>query len=1053
MSEPSHARVRELFDRASELPLGARSDFLAQACGTDSALRVRVETLLAAGDDARFLADPTAPNVGSTRVFQARGLEHAQGLKEETPGAWIGPYRLVKQIGEGGFGVVFLAEQEQPVARRVALKIVKLGMDTRQVVARFEVERQALALMDHPHIARVIDAGATDSGRPYFVMEYVAGRTITTYCDEEHLTIDARLELFEQVCNAVQHAHSKGIIHRDLKPSNILVATVDGSPQVKVIDFGIAKATQQKLTDKTLFTEHQQVIGTLQYMSPEQAGGSLDIDTRTDVYALGVVLYELLTGTTPFDTHTLHDAFLSEIQRMIREVDPPKPSTRLNQSVDTLPGVAARRRIEPKRLGTMVRGDLDWIVMKALEKDRARRYESAHGFGQDLRRYLQGEAVVAAPPSALYRLRKFSRRNRVAVLAGTAVAAALVVGVVAFAWQANIARQERDLARVAQAAEAQQRLIAEEQRAEAARQQALAESNAEAERAARQRAVSIADFVTEALRAADPNYGGKQGLSVADAMEQAVKKLDEGAFPEAPDIEATLRGVIADVLYRNARAADALPLAEQALAIWERTPSVNQVNIARSLNLVATIQQNLGRLDVAEPLFQRALEMQEALHPGDHPEVTKSLNNLGMVRTHLGRLDSAEELLARAVAMQERLDPGDNADLAMNLNNLASVTEDLGRRQEAIPIFERSLAMYDRLYDAHPELAMSLYNIAQTYIGMNRMQDAAAQMDRALAMYRTLFAGDHPDVARAISGAANTRRVLGRPAEAEALERESLEMRKRLFSGDHPEVALGLQALAQALKDAGKHADAEPVADELVAMRRRMAPSGNPYTTRALDLAAAIQEGLDRTAEAEPMLAECVEILTRFYGADHPDIARAQNRHARVLAELGRADEAIAASTDALAMMQRGIPGDHPMVASSLASFGIVYEKAKRAAEAEARFAEALAMARRYWKGDHYDVARALGHHARVLDSLGRKDEARAEFAEAIAMERRRVPGGSVDTASALYAAGSSLLASGDAEAALPLLEEAVSVGERVLDAKSSRLADYRAKLAACRAK
>jgi len=1048
MTDPNHERVRDLFGRALELDRAERAPFLDAECGADRALRERVEALLGAADDERFLTAPTAPG-------------HALASKsEEGPGTLIGPYRLIRQIGEGGFGIVFLAEQLHPVTRRVALKIIKLGMDTKQVVARFEVERQALAMMDHPHIARVIDAGATETGRPYFVMEYVPGRAITHYCDEENLSIDSRLELFEQVCQAVQHAHSKGIIHRDLKPSNILVATVDARPQVKIIDFGIAKATSQKLTEKTLFTEHQQVIGTLQYMSPEQASGSLDIDTRTDVYALGVILYELLTGSTPFDLHTMQDAFFSEIQRLIREVDPPKPSTRLNQSSETIASVAARRRVEPKRLGLLVRGELDWIVMKALEKDRTRRYESAHGLAEDLRRFLGGDAVVAAPPSALYRLRKFSRRNRATVTAVSAIVAALLIGAVAFAWQASVAREQRDAAVVAREAEAEQRRIAEdqrriadEQRAEAGRQQALAESNADAERAARKRAEAIADFVADALRSADPNYGGEQGISVTQAMEQAVKQLDSGAFRDERDIEATLRGVIADVLYRNARPADALPLAEQALAIWEQTPSEDRGNVPRSLNLVATIQQNLGRLDVAEPLFERALALHEELHAGDHAEVVMSLNNLAMVRAHMGRMDAAEALLVRAVEMQERLNRGDTADLAMNLNNLANLVQNLGRRTEALPLFERSLAMYDRLYDAHPELAMSLYNIAQTYIAMNRIGDAEAQMDRALAMYRTLFAGDHPDVARAMGGVANVRRVLGRIAEAEETARASLAMRRRLFPGDHPEVALGLDSLAQILKDAGKSVDAEPVVDELVAMRRRLVPSGNPVTARALDLAAAIREDLGRAAEAEPMLAEAVEILTRFYGTDHPDIARAQNRHARLLGELGRIDEAIAASTEALAMMKRGFQGDHPSVATAIASLGVVYRSAKMHDEAEPRFAEALAMARRYWKGDHFDVARSLVNHARSLDELGRKDEARREFEEAVAMERRRMPKGSADTASALYAAGSSLLANDDAQAALPLLEEAVSIGERVLDAQSGKLADYRARVTECRAK
>ena len=367
----------------------------------------------------------------------------------EVLGTRIGPYKLLQLIGEGGFGSVYMAEQEKPVLRKVALKIIKLGMDTRQVIARFEAERQALAMMDHPHIARVLDAGATDSGRPFFVMDLVKGEPITAYCDRHSLSIDQRLELFGQVCNAVQHAHTKGIIHRDVKPSNVLVSTQDGRPCAKVIDFGIAKATTSKLTEKTLFTQHNQLIGTLEYMSPEQAEGSLDIDTRTDVYSLGVLLYELLTGSTPFDSARLRSAAYAEIQRIIREVEPPTPSARIGQSSATLSAVAAHRHVEPARLGGLVRGELDWIVMKALDKDRARRYETANGLGDDISRFRTGQAVVAAPPGALYRASKFVRRNRVAVAAVSAVVAALALGLATAAWglwherQANAILRDR----------------------------------------------------------------------------------------------------------------------------------------------------------------------------------------------------------------------------------------------------------------------------------------------------------------------------------------------------------------------------------------------------------------------------------------------------------------------------------------------------------------------------------------------------------------------------------------------------------------------------------
>ena len=437
-------KVQEIFEYVIDIDGAERARYLASACGDDAALRAEVEGLLRAHEGAaKFLASPTAEGGLASKSASAATIA-APPL--EGPGTRIGPYKILQAIGEGGFGSVFMAAQEKPVSRKVALKIIKLGMDTRQVVARFEQERQALAMMDHPNIAKVLDAGATETGRPFFVMELVKGDPIVEYADKNNLSIEDRLELVAQVCSAVQHAHTKGIIHRDIKPSNILVSTQDGRPHTKVIDFGIGKATASKLTDKTLFTEHKSLIGTPEYMSPEQAGGNLDIDTRTDVYSLGVLLYELLTGTTPFSGKELRSAAYAEIQRIIREVDPPKPSTRISHNTDTIDSVAARRHTEPRRLGTLVRGELDWIVMKALEKDRQRRYETASGLMMDIKRYLSDEAVLAAPPSHAYRFKKFVTRNKGAVLAGGAVAATLILGLAGTAWQARVANGQRDAA-------------------------------------------------------------------------------------------------------------------------------------------------------------------------------------------------------------------------------------------------------------------------------------------------------------------------------------------------------------------------------------------------------------------------------------------------------------------------------------------------------------------------------------------------------------------------------------------------------------------------------
>jgi len=358
------------------------------------------------------------------------------GPLREGPGTTIGRYKLLQLIGEGGFGSVFMAEQARPVHRKVALKIIKLGMDTRAIIARFEAERQALAMMDHPHIARVLDAGATETGRPYFVMELVKGHPITEYCDANHLSVSERLDLFMQVCRAVQHAHQRGIIHRDIKPGNVLVSTQEGRAFAKVIDFGVAKALADRLTEKTLFTEFDQFIGTPAYMSPEQAAGTLDIDTRTDVYSLGALLYELLTGSAPFDARELRSAAYEEMRRIIREVEPPKPSTRLSQSMQTLSSVASNRHTEPKRLGGLVRGELDWIVMKALEKDRARRYESANELAADISRHSAGEPVIAAPPTAFYRLRKLAGRHKAALAMVAAIFVVLIAGAWVSTWQA-----------------------------------------------------------------------------------------------------------------------------------------------------------------------------------------------------------------------------------------------------------------------------------------------------------------------------------------------------------------------------------------------------------------------------------------------------------------------------------------------------------------------------------------------------------------------------------------------------------------------------------------
>jgi len=459
---PSLKEQEEIFDAARLISDGgARRSYLERACGSDTELRKRVEVLLGAMNHAEdFFA------AGSSVVHGLGGELHALTIGGEVDtqvGTKIGPYKLLERIGEGGCGVVYMAEQEKPVRRRVALKIIKLGMDTKSVIARFEAERQALAMMDHPNIARVLDAGATETGRPYFVMELVRGFKITEYCDANKIDTDGRLHLFTQVCQAIQHAHQKGIIHRDIKPSNILVTLHDGTPVPKVIDFGIAKATEVQLTEKTLFTAYAQIIGTPAYMSPEQAEMSgLDIDTRADIYSLGVLLYELLTGRTPFDAKQLLQAGFDEMRRTLREREPQKPSTILTTlQNDELTATAQHRHAEPPKLISQLKGDLDWIVMKALEKDRKRRYETSNALAMDIQRYLNNEPIVARPPSRTYRLQKLVRRNKVVFASGLAIALALLCGLTTSTWLFFLERQARKRAVEAERTQAELREVAE----------------------------------------------------------------------------------------------------------------------------------------------------------------------------------------------------------------------------------------------------------------------------------------------------------------------------------------------------------------------------------------------------------------------------------------------------------------------------------------------------------------------------------------------------------------------------------------------------------------
>jgi serine/threonine protein kinase/Tfp pilus assembly protein PilF len=719
-------------------------------------------------------ADPTNPHATVT----AQALRHALG---EQPGDLIGPYRLLQLLGEGGFGFVFLAERRDPFVQRVALKVVKPGMDSRAVLSRFEQERQALAVMDHPNVARVFDAGTTASGRPYFVMEHVGGEPITTYCDRHKLTIRQRLELFIPVCDAVQHAHHKGIIHRDLKPSNILVFIRDDAPVPKVIDFGVAKAISHTLTDKTIFTETGQLIGTPEYMSPEQAEmGATDIDTRSDVYSLGAVLYELLSGTLPFDPAQLRSGGYNHIQQVIREIDPPKPSTRLTSlGAAAADDVARVRRAQRAALAAELRHELDWIPLKALRKDRTERYNSPADLVRDIRNYLDGRPLEAGPESAAYRFRKIVRRNKGPVFAASLVLAALLLGLAGTGWGLVTARRH--------ASEA----IAAEERSEA-----------------------ILGLLQSALRQNRP-------------PSEAMFTSDEGEnlFEGRPEVEAELRLSVAEILNNNGHSTEALQVAQRALNILRGQHPGDNRAVALAMNQVALALQESDRPDEAEPMFRETLAMLRRLAPGDDAEVAKVMNNLAGSLYKQGRLADAKQLFQESLAMRQRLYPGDNAEVASGLNNLALAERDLGELTDAEALFRQSLAMHQRLFPHdHPRVAQALNNLGFVLQSLHRPGEAEPRFREAVEMNRRLFAGDNPDTARYINNLAFVLNETDRPGQAEPLFREAAAMQQRLLGDDSPEVANTLKNLARCLEKLDRIPEAVDAATRAVTICATLPP-------------------------------------------------------------------------------------------------------------------------------------------------------------------------------------------------------------------------------------
>jgi eukaryotic-like serine/threonine-protein kinase len=763
-----------------------------------------------------------------------------QSNSEQLDGTTIGPYRLVHLVGAGGMGDVWLAEQTEPVRRQVAIKIIKAGMDTAQVVARFELERQALALMEHSSIARVLDAGATPQGRPYFVMEYVRGEPLTDYCVKHRLSIGARLDLFAQVCDAVQHAHQKGIIHRDLKPSNVLVALQQDRPIPKIIDFGVAKATAQPLIDASFRTRLGAVIGTPEYMSPEQAEMSgLDVDTRTDVYALGVILYELMTDTLPFDARTLRTKGLDDVRRTIREVDPPRPSERvLSASAAT-----SQERAENSRLATRLKRDLDWITMMALEKDRTRRYQTAHELALDVRRHLSGEAVIAAPPSTAYRFRKFVHRHRAGVAATAFLALFAAASLTAIGFQAHRISEERDRAnREASTAKAVTAFLQDD---------LLAQASAEGQ--------------------ATPGTAPDPNLTVRAALDRAAERL-VGKFSAEPLVAASLHSTIGDAYKNLGLYAQAEPHLEAAVDLRRRTLGEADRETLIATSSLGDLYRLEGEYEKAEEVLKNVMSVGRRVLGEDDVATQRAINNLGIVYRYLGRYDDAEPLYISSLEHARRTRGNQDIETLTSMNNLGMLYQLEGRPEAADKLFVPAIDLSTTaLGKEHPVTVTLMNNLALSYSRQGRYAEAERLYLVVLDFAKRVWGEQHPNTLTTMANLASVYTGQGRYAEAEPLL-ESAEAIGRITQGDeHPNTLLSRKKLADLYTAEGKYVEANALSSAVLEARRRVLGEEHPATLESMAGSADILLKEHKAPEAETLLASALASRRRVLGTAHPD--------------------------------------------------------------------------------------------------------------------------------------------------------------------------------------
>jgi serine/threonine protein kinase/tetratricopeptide (TPR) repeat protein len=1013
----------------------AQAAFLDRACAGDAGRRERVEALLRAYRAAgNFLeSGPPASEPSTT---------HGEPIGER-PGTVIGPYTLREQIGEGGMGLVFVAEQKQPVRRKVALKVIKPGLDSKLVIARFEAERQALALMDHPHIAKVFDGGTTQTGRPYFVMELVKGTPITDYCDTHRLTTRDRLTLFLDVCQAVQHAHRKGIIHRDLKPSNVLVEVHDVRPVVKVIDFGIAKAVGQQLTDHTLYTGVAQLVGTPLYMSPEQAGlSSLDVDTRSDVYALGVLLYELLTGTTPFDSEALKQAGYDEMRRIIREDKPPKPSARLSTMQEArLSTIAEQRGLEPRRLSQQVRGELDWIVMRALEKDRNRRYESANAFAADVPRYLNDEPVHACPPSAAYRFRKFVRRNTAVLTMLAVVALALFTGTGLSIWQAVRATTAQRTAleanellasifenldptteekdgqplrvalgeRLDRAAQGLERIATEDALAAARPQKTLGHAF---------RGLGYPKKAIPLYTQAHATYLARSGLEHPDTLE-SVRGLF-WAYWEAHELDDHVR------------------FFEEAFASAKGKFGTEHPVTLDYMDQLAWTYLYTGsdpRFGQAIDLFQETVRLRKTKLGPEHLDTIASMAGLAWAFLQGDQLSKGVSLFEETIPLQRAKLGPDHRDTLKSIHRLADGYEAMGRIDEAVACCEEVLKLHKaKRGPKHRSTLDAMTELAEQYLSARKPEQAVRLMEEALVLHKNSLGTDHPTTLGCMDNLGYAYAAVARFGEAIRVREEAVNLMNARLGPDDPQTLKATRNLARTYEDAGKSDQAIRLLEDTLEVVKPRLGSDAGWVSGIWIRLAEVHQLVGRPDKALPLLEEILKRMKHEQGLEHPNLFYPMQRLVAAYQDTGKQQQGLALIREAWQAAKAKLGPAHPETLRRVCYLARQYQEGGQPTEAIALLQGALEEAKDKLRPFHPQAVQCLCDLADAELRAGHQDEAVRLSRQALARERGRPPGkelgfsDDLSLAAILSRVGRTLLQAQQAAEAEALLRECLAI-------------------------